>query len=246
MSNCERIAQVPQDQWATVSKSLRSLMTNERFAQKVWLIKSRKNFFCMFYIGILFLKNERFAHSLIFGERCERIAQVAHQKWAMWVNCSCRTPKISDHERIPQVAHQKLANEQIARIFEQIAHLLIFRKKRAIRSENGWVNSQPWYFGEIRVRYRTLVDFLALFIWPKIHYVPFLPFWDLYVFVHTWLVTNLSANHGSGSLNFSDLTGTMHDTQFRLCRARQRAKMVVDRVSAAVSVGRSIGWVNVE
>ena len=31
----------------------------------------------MFYIG---LKNERFAHSLIFGERCEQIAQVPHQK----------------------------------------------------------------------------------------------------------------------------------------------------------------------
>ena len=29
MSNCERIAQVAQDKWATVSESLRSLMTNE-------------------------------------------------------------------------------------------------------------------------------------------------------------------------------------------------------------------------
>ena len=34
----------------------------------------------MFHIGVFYLKNERFAHSLIFGERCERIAQVTHQK----------------------------------------------------------------------------------------------------------------------------------------------------------------------
>ena len=30
MSDCERIAQVSQGKWATVSKSLRSLMTNEQ------------------------------------------------------------------------------------------------------------------------------------------------------------------------------------------------------------------------
>ena len=42
----------------------------------------------MFYIGFLFKKNEKFAYSLIFGERCERIAQVSHQKWAMWANRS--------------------------------------------------------------------------------------------------------------------------------------------------------------
>ena len=30
------------------------------------------------------------------NERCERIAQVAHQKWAMWANRSGRSPKMSD------------------------------------------------------------------------------------------------------------------------------------------------------
>ena len=34
--------------------------------------------------------------SLISSERCERIAQVAHQKWAMWANCSGRSPKMSE------------------------------------------------------------------------------------------------------------------------------------------------------
>ena len=42
----------------------------------------------MFYIGFFILKNDWFAHSLIYGERCERIAQVNHQKWANeWFAC---------------------------------------------------------------------------------------------------------------------------------------------------------------
>ena len=36
---------------------------------------------------------------------------------------------MSDHERIAQVAHQKWANEWIAHFFERIAHLLIFGQK---------------------------------------------------------------------------------------------------------------------
>ena len=55
---------------------------------------------------VFYLKKERFAHFLFFGERCERIAQVAHQKWAMWVNPSGRSPKMSDHKRFAQVAQQ--------------------------------------------------------------------------------------------------------------------------------------------
>ena len=107
----------------------------------------------MFHKGFFIFINERFAHSLIFGEHCERIAQVAHQKWAMWENrsgrspkmsnvseslrsltknerpweiCSGRSPKMSDHERITQVAHQKWANEWITRFWanHSFAHLL--------------------------------------------------------------------------------------------------------------------------
>ena len=67
MSNSKRFAQVPHDKWA-----------NEQLAKKI------KN---------LILKNERFAHYLNFGERCERIGQVAHQKWALWSNHSGHSPK---------------------------------------------------------------------------------------------------------------------------------------------------------
>ena len=101
-SYCERFAQIAQDKWATVSKLLRSLKTNER----PWAIrsgcseemakKSKILFFSMFYIRFFYLKNERIAHSLFFGERCEWIAQVAHQKWAMWANRSGRSPKMSE------------------------------------------------------------------------------------------------------------------------------------------------------
>ena len=48
--------------------------------KKIWLKKSKISFFSMFYIGVFILKNERLAHFLIFGEQCEQIAQVAHQK----------------------------------------------------------------------------------------------------------------------------------------------------------------------
>ena len=65
------------------------------------------------YIGFCILKNEGFAHSLIFVERFEQIAQVAQQKWAYeWITC----------------------------FFEPIAHSLIFSQKtsdslRKLKSE---------------------------------------------------------------------------------------------------------------
>ena len=66
------------------------------------------------------------------NERCEQIAQVAHQKWVnmsnsitslrgnewSWAN---RSEEMSDREQIAQIAHQKWA----------------------IRSENIWANPQP-------------------------------------------------------------------------------------------------------
>ena len=58
------------------------------------LTKKSKILISMFYIGFFVYKNEQFVHSLIFGERCERIPQVAHQKWAMWANRSGCSPKL--------------------------------------------------------------------------------------------------------------------------------------------------------
>ena len=111
MSECERFAQVAQDKWATVSESLRSLMTNEQmwafpsgrsgqmsellgffeqiahfsFAHNKWAIPSKKfkrlYFVYVFNIFLNFFKEAK--DSLISSERSERIAQVAQDKWAI-------------------------------------------------------------------------------------------------------------------------------------------------------------------
>ena len=100
-----------------------------------------------------------FAHFLFFGERCEWIAHFAQIKWAMWANRSGRSPKMSDHERFAQVAQRKWAivSESLRSLTknERMSELLIFLseslicsfldKKLAIRSENRWANSQPWF-----------------------------------------------------------------------------------------------------
>ena len=62
-----------------------------------------------------YLKNERIAHSLFFGEWCEWIAQVTHHKWVMWAILSESLRSLTKNKRI--------------------AHLLILGKKRAIRLE---------------------------------------------------------------------------------------------------------------
>ena len=76
----------------------------------------------------------------LFYERCERITQGSHQKWAMWASRSGRSPKMSNHEQFAHILHQKWTtiseslrsltkNEQIACFFEGIANLLSFSQK---------------------------------------------------------------------------------------------------------------------
>ena len=173
MSDCERFAQIASHKWATVSKSLRSLMIkssheqfaqgalslteNEQFAQKcfnkiVFLCTCFKSFFKVFF------KNKQFTHSLFFKDLCERVAQVAHDKRGTvseslrlltkneqpWDICFGRSSKMSNHEIFTQVAHQKWANEQIAHFFwANRSFINFFAKKPAIPSENRWMNFQP-------------------------------------------------------------------------------------------------------
>ena len=84
-------------------------------SKKFWY-KNLKSNFLVCFIYVFFIKKmsnslipsflmsdvSKSLRSLTKNERCERIAQVAHQKWA---------------------------NEQIARFFELIAHSLIFSQK---------------------------------------------------------------------------------------------------------------------
>ena len=112
MSNRERIAQVAHDKWVIVSDSLRSLMINEQFAQKN-LVKNIKSYFLVCFIYVFYFKNEWFAHSnflvsdvseslrsIINNEWCERIPQVAYQKWATMSN-SLRL--LTKNERMSEV-----------------------------------------------------------------------------------------------------------------------------------------------
>ena len=151
---CERFAQVAQDKWATLSELLRLLMTNEwpwTIRSKNLAKKSKILFLSMFYIRLFICSFP------LFYERCEWIAQVAHQKWAMWANRSCCSPKMSNHEQFSQVTHQKWAtmskslrsltkNNQMSEsldFFDKSLFCSFFRKKQVIRSENRWANSQP-------------------------------------------------------------------------------------------------------
>ena len=118
-SDCEPIAQVTHDKWATVSDSLRSLMINEQNFKKSKII-----FFGTFFVC---LKKQMIAHSLFFNEWCERIAQAAHQKWAS-MSYSLRS---------------LTKNELIARFFSESLICSFFCKKRAICSEKWWANFQP-------------------------------------------------------------------------------------------------------
>ena len=149
-SNRERIAPVAHDKWATMSDSLRLLIcsghsfaqvahfkwANKRFVQKILLkgfclLRLKKNTSDSLIPSFLMSHVRESLRSLTKNERCEQIAQVTHQKWAMWAIRSSHSQKMSNHERIAQVAHQKWVNHSF------------FCKKRAIRLINRWANSQP-------------------------------------------------------------------------------------------------------
>ena len=64
----------------------------------------------------------------------EWFAHFAQIKWGMWANPSFCSPKMSEQERFAQVAQRKWA---------MWANRSFLDKKRAIRSEIKWANSQP-------------------------------------------------------------------------------------------------------
>ena len=71
--------------------------------------------------------------SFSFGERCEWIAQVAHQNRAMWANCSGRSQKMSDHDQFAQGAQRKWGivseSRRLLTKNERMSESLNFRKK---------------------------------------------------------------------------------------------------------------------
>ena len=146
MSDCEQFAQITQDKWATVSESLRLLMTNElmsellvclseslvrAFAQKKQGDHLKKLTKIIIFVTFFVLLN---AHSLFFNEQCERIAQVSHKKWGMWANRSGRSPKISEW-----------ANWSIFWANRSLAHYsLSFLQKTSDLLRKPMSEFQPW------------------------------------------------------------------------------------------------------
>ena len=178
MSDRERIAQVAQRKWATVSDSLRSLRGNElcegiayfvhqkwgneQFAQKI-LAKNLKSCFNMSYIRFIFKKKFEkmselliFAHFLFFCEQCEWISHFAQIKWAMWANRSFRSRKMSNHEQFAQVAQRKWA----------MWANLSFRSAKM----SEWVNHSFFWANCSFAHFCTTQQILSLFL----EYTPYL------------------------------------------------------------------------
>ena len=117
----------------------------------------------MFYLRFFFLNSKKmsesliFAYFLFFGQRCEWIAHFPQIKWAMWVNCSFRSPKMSDHEWFAQVDQRKWAMwanrsfclpkmskwENRSFFLSESLMCSFLDKKQAICLEIKWANSQP-------------------------------------------------------------------------------------------------------
>ena len=133
---------------------------------KFWL-KNLNSCITMFYLRFK-KKNEWLVHFRsfpLFGERCEWIAHFAQIKRAMWANCSGYSPKMSYHERFAQVIQRKWAimsellrsltkNEWMSESLIVLSESLIrsfLDKKRVIRSEIKWANSQPWKNSSLRI-----------------------------------------------------------------------------------------------
>ena len=126
---------------------------------------------------MFYLKNERIAHSLFFSEhvseslrsltkneRCERIAQVAHQKWVTmsdlltsrrgnersWGNRSGRSPKMSEWVKRSSF----WANHSIAHFW----------------AKNRWTKSQPWKLmrdAVAHIRSENWQEILWLILYPE-------------------------------------------------------------------------------
>ena len=121
-----------------LSKSLIHSFADKKewFAQICW----PKPFFLVRFLYVLCFTSDSLIPSFLMSdvskllrlltknERCEQIAQVTHQKWATM-------------SHLPRLLTK---NERITLLCSKSLICSFFRKKRAIRSENWWANSQPW------------------------------------------------------------------------------------------------------
>ena len=139
MSDCERFSQIAQDKWVTVSKSLRSLMTNEKLWANCsgcsWQMSNRER-----NAQVDHDKRATVSKSLRLLFRSQKMSDLLKRNliisyfYVRFLKSFCKLKKRcsfslfgDNRERITQVAHQKWANEQIAHFFGancSFAHLL--------------------------------------------------------------------------------------------------------------------------
>ena len=150
MRDCEQIAQVAHEKCATVSNLFRSLIKNERlresliFSEQIvhshfWSQQTNhsfKSFWLKSYFLYIFVKWVICSFPL-FNERCERITQFAHQKWATMSNLLTKNEWMS--ESLVFSANRSFSlfanNEQFAqKTDERIPN----------HAKNQGENSQPW------------------------------------------------------------------------------------------------------
>ena len=73
--------------------------------------------------------------SLTKNERCEQIAQVAHQKWEKWATMSDSRKLLTNNERIAQVANFFAKKEQFTqKTYEWISSPAFYVKEQAQKS----------------------------------------------------------------------------------------------------------------
>ena len=148
-------AQIAQIKWVTVSHLLRLLRTNE------WLYVNRSGRSCQKSdsvrllminerISKLFVFTEQIANSLFCLQKNKRFAPNFLTKIIFLVHFFCTSNSLIPAFLMSDVSESLSSltkNEQMSELLVFFSKLLIrsfFCKKRAIRSENWWANSQPW------------------------------------------------------------------------------------------------------
>ena len=148
MSNSEQIAQVAHDKWVTVSDSLRLLMINERMSE-----------------SLVFGENLLFAHSLtknkqftFFVRFCPFFVSLKKTAipsfplfyWALWVNCSGRSPKMSNVSESLRLLtkHERMGESLVflsKLLFRSLfAHFFLQKMSDLLRKPMNELPALPW------------------------------------------------------------------------------------------------------
>ena len=132
MSDCERFAQIAPDKWPTVTEPMAQVAHVKRPTK---IVKSY-----VWYVFCTFFMSDSLISSFLMSDVSESLRSLTKNEWP-WVICSGRSEEMSDVSEslfLLTKNHEKWANHSFFWVNRSF-----FDKKRAIRSEINWVNSQP-------------------------------------------------------------------------------------------------------